>query len=75
METISEGPDPNFHEPFTQLHLSQTLALVKCVVGDRRDGWINPNTDHILRNNSSYFPRVDEDLGIAALGRHQTDSI
>jgi hypothetical protein len=70
METMSEGTFPYFHEAFTQLHLDLTLAFCKCYDGDRRDGRINPNADHISRNFGSVRPRVGEDLGIAALGRH-----
>jgi hypothetical protein len=69
MVATLEGTFPNFHEAFTQLHLGQSLSLVKCVIGDRRDGWIDPNAFHILRNNSSHFPRVDEDLGIGGFAR------
>jgi hypothetical protein len=75
METISEGTVPNFYEAFAELHLSQTLALVKCLSGDRCDRRIDPNAYHILRNIVSTRLRVDEYHGIAALGRHQTDSI
>jgi hypothetical protein len=64
-----EGMFSNFHEAFTQLHLGQPLSLVKCVIGDRRDGGIDPNAYHMLRNNRSHFPRVDEDLGIGGITR------
>jgi hypothetical protein len=50
MVTISEGIFSNFHEAFTQLHLGQLLASDKCTSGDRRDGGIDPNADHISRN-------------------------
>jgi hypothetical protein len=46
----TEGIKPNFHEAFTQLYLGQLLAFKKCVNRDRRDGGINPNADHIVRN-------------------------
>jgi hypothetical protein len=65
-----EGTTPNFHEAFTQLHLGQLFALEKCIVGDRRDGGINPNTFYILRDSNSFFPRVDEDLGISSITGH-----
>jgi hypothetical protein len=64
MVAINKGPFPNFYEAFTQLHIDQLLAFKKCTSRDRRDGGINSNADHILRNNSSSLPRVDEDLGI-----------
>ena len=72
---MREGFVPNFHEAFTQLHLGQFPAFVKCVIRDRRDRWINPNTDHILWSFQSSLPRVDEDLGISRIaayyfGRH-----
>jgi hypothetical protein len=58
-----EGPKPNFHDAFTQLHLDQLRAFVKRISGDRRDRRIDPNTDHIKWNSSrSSFPRVDEDF-------------
>jgi len=60
MVAPSEGPRPNFDEAFTQLHLGQFLALVKCFIGDRRDGGIDPNMDYILWNIISARPRVDE---------------
>jgi hypothetical protein len=60
MVAPSEGIVPNFHDAFTQLHLGQLLASVKCTSGDRRD--IDPNTDHIDRNSLSSCPSVDEDL-------------
>jgi hypothetical protein len=63
MVAVSEGIFPYFHEAFTQLHLGQLLASIKCVSRDRRDGGIDPNADHILRNHSSSLPRVNEDLG------------
>jgi hypothetical protein len=65
MATIIEGSYPNFHEAFTQLHLGQLLALLKCLNRDRRDGGINPNTYDILRDIvSTHATPVDEDLGI-----------
>jgi hypothetical protein len=68
MVAITEGPLPDFHETFTQLHLGQLLALVKCVSRDRRDGRINPNADHILRDIISSRTGVDEYLGIHSIG-------
>ena len=59
-----KGPFPNFQEAFTQLHLGQLLALVKCFIRDRRDGGIDPKADHMLRDNVSDRPHVDENLGI-----------
>ena len=75
MVATAEGPLPYFHEAFTQLHLGQLLALPKCFGMDRRDGGIDPNTDHIPWDSSSSLPRVDEDLGISRVatyfgGRH-----
>jgi hypothetical protein len=64
-----EGTFPYFHEPFTQLHFGQLLASVKCISGDRRDGWINSKTDHIVRNFSSSSPGVDEDFGIGVASK------
>ena len=57
-----EGTFPNFHEAFTQLHLGQLLAFIKCFIGDRSDGGVNPNAYYILGNIDSTRPRVDEDL-------------
>jgi hypothetical protein len=75
--TPLEGTFSNFHEAFTQLHLGQLRATLKYITGDRRDRGIDPNTDHITRNNSSYIPRKDEDLVIIRLintiGRHHTN--
>jgi hypothetical protein len=59
-----EGTFPNFHEAFTQLHLGQLIASVKCMRGDRRDGGIDPNTDHIVRNFISSSSSIDEDIGV-----------
>ena len=70
---MSDGCTPNLHEAFTQLHLGQLLAFVKCYGGDRRYRGINHNSDHILWNNSSSLSRVDEDLGIAVLGQHTSN--
>jgi hypothetical protein len=70
MVAILEGPLPDFNEAFTQLHLGQLLASVKCFSGDRRDGGIDPNADHIPWDSSSSLPRVDEDLGIGIAARH-----
>jgi hypothetical protein len=64
---MREGSKPYLNEAFTQVHLGQLLAYMKCVSADRRDGGIDPNTDHILRNFSSSFPRVDEDVGIGGI--------
>jgi hypothetical protein len=61
MVTIPEGIIPNFHEAFTQLHLGQLLAFVKCTSRDRRDGGIDSNTDHISRDYVSTRTCVDED--------------
>jgi hypothetical protein len=76
MVAPSEGFFPDFHDAIAELHLGQLLAPVKCFVGDRRDGGINPDANLILRNDSSFFTRVDEDLGISHtaahhLGRHK----
>jgi hypothetical protein len=67
-----EGPLPNFNKAFTQLHLGQLITFVKCTSGDRRDGGIDLNTDHISWNSSrSSFPHVGEDLGIGGIAaRH-----
>jgi hypothetical protein len=62
----SEGIIPDFDEAFTQLHLGQPPVHSKRISEDRRDGGINSNADHILRSIVSAWPRVDEDLGIAA---------
>ena len=70
MVSHREGSKPNFDEAFTQLHLGQFLALVKCLSRDRRDGGIDPNTDNILRNIVSARPRVDEDLGISRVATY-----
>jgi hypothetical protein len=48
MAAITKGAIPNFHKAFTQLHLGQLLALVKCISRDRHDGGINTSTDDIL---------------------------
>jgi hypothetical protein len=64
MFTPPEGPFPNFHEAFTQLHLGQLLAFIKCISGDRRDGGIDSDTCNILRDIVSTRTGVDEDLGI-----------
>jgi hypothetical protein len=64
MVTISEGIFPNLHDAFTQLHLGQLLAFVKCTREDRRDGGIDPNTDHITWNFSSSSSGIDEDIGV-----------
>jgi hypothetical protein len=68
MAAIRKGINTNFHEAFTQLHLGQLLAYMKCTSGERRDGGINPNADHILRNFQSSLPCVDEDLVIGLHG-------
>jgi hypothetical protein len=71
MVAPTKGTFPNFHDAFTLLHLGQLLASVKCFIGYRRNGGINPNEDHIVRNYSlSSLPRVDEDLSIASIVRH-----
>ena len=70
MAAVREGIPPNFHDAFTQLHLGQLLALVKCVSRNRRDGGINSNTFYILRDSVSPRPRVDEDLGIDGIAGH-----
>jgi hypothetical protein len=62
---------PNFHEAFTQLHLGQLLAFLKCFSRDRRDGGIDSNTDHILRDFvSTLATRVDEDRCIGGIVSH-----
>jgi hypothetical protein len=71
MVAIPEGTRPNFDEAFTQLHLGQLLPLVKCTSGDRRDGGMDPNTDHIVWNYLSSVSRVDEDLGISGIAGHE----
>jgi hypothetical protein len=63
MVAIREGPKPNFHEAFTQFHLGQLLASVKCTNRDRRDEGIDSHTDHIFRSSLSSISGVDEDLG------------
>ena len=73
---MREGPFPNFHDAFTQLHLGQFPAPAKYISRDRRDGGIDQNTDHITRSFQSFLPRVDEDLGIIRIaayyfGRHE----
>jgi hypothetical protein len=64
MVAATEGSFPDSHEEafITQLHLGQLFAFEKCTIGDRRDGGINPNTDYILRDSSSSFSCVDEEL-------------
>jgi hypothetical protein len=59
-----EGIRSNFNEAFTQLHLGQFIAVVKCVSRYRRYGGIDPYTDDIVRNFISSFPRIDEDISI-----------
>jgi hypothetical protein len=61
---MPEGPIPNLNEAFTQLHLGQLLAIVKCTSGDGRDGRIDPNTDHINWGTIPSFPRVVKDFVI-----------
>jgi hypothetical protein len=56
-----KGTFPDFHEAFTQLHLGQLPAYLKCIIGDRRDGGIDPNADDIARSLSTR-PSVDEGL-------------
>ena len=63
---------PYIHEAFTQLHLGQLFAIVKCVSRDRRDGGINPDTDHIVRSFPSSSSRVDEDAVAVGSIRHGT---
>jgi hypothetical protein len=70
MVAIPEGPLPNFHDAFTQLHLGQLLAFEKCFIRDRRDGGIYPNTDDIKWNFISSLPRVDEDVAVGSIARH-----
>jgi hypothetical protein len=62
MVAPSEGIYSNFHEAFTQLHIGQLVAIPKCIIGNRRDGGINPKTDHIIRNFSSSSTSVDDDI-------------
>jgi hypothetical protein len=68
---MREGMLPNFHEAFTQLHLGQLRASLKCTSRDRRDGGIDPDTYNIiLWDRVSPRPRVDEDLGIGGIASH-----
>ena len=68
MAAIREGVFPDFNEAFAELHLGQLLVIRKCLSGFRLDGWIDMNMENIIRNISSYFPRVDEDLTVG-IGR------
>jgi hypothetical protein len=68
---ITEGTFPNFHNAFTQLHLGQLLAFVKCTSRDRRDGGINSNTFDISRDSVSSLPRVNENLGIHGISHDE----
>jgi hypothetical protein len=73
MAATREGMIPYIHDAFTQLHLGQLLAFVKCTIGDRRDGGINPDMFYISRDSSSSFSCVDEDLsgGGAGIDHHE----
>jgi hypothetical protein len=64
MTAIIKGMIPNFHEAFTQLHLGQLLASLKCPSRDRRDGGIDTNTYDIPWDIVSTRPGVDKDIGI-----------
>ena len=68
LAAIIERIFPDFHEAFTQLHLGQLHASVKCLSMDRRDGGIYSYTDDIVWNYLSSSSRVDEDLGISIAG-------
>jgi hypothetical protein len=56
---------PNFNEAFTELNLGQLIALAKCVTGDRRDGGIDKDADHIASDSPFSSSRVDEDFVIS----------
>ena len=71
---MREGPCPDFHDAFTQLHLGQLLAFTKCISRNRRDGGIDPNMDYIMWDSSSSFsgPHVDKDVVIISIASHNT---
>jgi hypothetical protein len=65
----AKDPSP-IYDAFTELHLGQFLAFFKCILMNRRDGGIDPNTDYILRNIVSARPCVDEVVGIGPTPAH-----
>lgn len=56
-----------FQRGLAELHLDQLHTSIKCFSRDWRDGGIDDDAYHIVRNSLSSRPGVDEDLAIGSI--------